>query len=146
MLKQKYPNSLIKATILRAKEIPLEVLRQPKTTKNEEIIPFAITYYPNNPNAFPIIKQSSDNFQYSKAISNIFQRKKLVKSMSPAHHLERSLCRSKFASKRKNHKVEICGENCLSSPYLLKASLYPCKRVNNFILLQNFFLTMKAVI
>ena len=84
-------------------------------------------------------KQSSDNFQYSKAMSNIFQRKKLVKSMSPAHHLERSLCRSKFASKCKNHKVEICGENCLSSPYLLKASLYPCKRVNNFILLQNFF-------
>ena len=62
LLEQKYPRSLIEASILRAKEIPLEVLRQPKTAKNEEIIPFTITYNPNNPNVFPIIKQSFDNF------------------------------------------------------------------------------------
>ena len=66
MLEQKYPKSLIEASILRAKEIPLEILRQPKTARNEEIIPFIITYNPNNPNVFPIIyliKQSFDNFQ-----------------------------------------------------------------------------------
>ena len=66
LLEQKYPKSLIKASILRAKEIPLEILRQPKTAKNEEIIPFTFTYSPNNPNVFPIIKQSFDNFQYCK--------------------------------------------------------------------------------
>ena len=55
-LQQKYPKSLIEASILRAKEIPLEVLRQPKTTKSEEIIPLIMTYNPNNPNAFPLIK------------------------------------------------------------------------------------------
>ena len=72
LLEQKYPTSLIEASILRAKEIPLEVLRQPKTTENEEIIPFTITYNPNNPNAFSIIKQSFDNFQYSKTMSTTF--------------------------------------------------------------------------
>ena len=62
MLEQKYPNSLKEASILRAKEILLELLRQPKTTKNEEIIPFPMTYNPNNSNVFPIIKQTFDNF------------------------------------------------------------------------------------
>ena len=38
LLEQKYPKSLIEASILRAKKIPLEILRQPKTAKNEEII------------------------------------------------------------------------------------------------------------
>ena len=33
LLEQKYPRSLIEASILRAKEIPLEILRQPKTVK-----------------------------------------------------------------------------------------------------------------
>ena len=87
MLEQKCPKSLIDASILRAKEIPLEILRQPKTAKNEEIIPFTVTYNRNNPNVFPIIKQSFDNFQYSKTMSNVFQRKKLVKSMTQAPNL-----------------------------------------------------------
>ena len=87
LLEQKYPKSLTQASISRAKEIPLEILRQPKTARNEEIIPFTFTHNPNNPNVFPIIKQSFDNFQYSKTMSNIFQRKKLTKSMSQAPNL-----------------------------------------------------------
>ena len=120
LLEQKYPKSLIEASILRAKEIPLEILRQPKTAKNEEIIPFTFTYNPNNSNVFPIIKQSFDNFQYSK-MSNIFQRKKLVKSMSQAPNLGRLLCRSKFESQHKNHEVRNCEKNCVSCPYLSKS-------------------------
>ena len=46
LLEQKSPKSAINASILRDKEIPLEVLRQPNTTKYEEIIPFTITYNP----------------------------------------------------------------------------------------------------
>ena len=122
---------------MRAKEIPLEILKQPKTAKNEEIIPFTITCNPNNPKVFPIIKQSFDNFQYSKTMSNIFQRKKLVKSMSQAPNLGRLRCRSKFESQHKNHEVKKCVKNCLSCPYLLKASLYQFKQVNKSFLLKN---------
>ena len=111
MLKQKNPKSLIEASILRAKEIPLKVLKQPKTTKNEEIIPFAIIYNPNNPNVYPIINQSFDNFQYSKTMSNIFQRKTLVRSMNQAPNLGRLLCSSKFELKHKNHLVKNCEKN-----------------------------------
>ena len=65
----------LKKEIPLAKEIPLEILRQPKTTENEDIIPFVTRYNPNNPNIFPIIKQGFDNFQHSKTMSNIFQKK-----------------------------------------------------------------------
>ena len=40
LLIQKYPKLLGEASILKAKKITLEVLRQPKTAKNEDIIPF----------------------------------------------------------------------------------------------------------
>ena len=63
LLEQKCTKLLIEFRVLRAKEIRLEILREPKTAKNEEIIPFTFTYNPNNPNVFPIIKQSFDNFQ-----------------------------------------------------------------------------------
>ena len=46
LLEQKYPKSLKEACILRAKEMPLEILRQPKTTKNKEIILFTILTIP----------------------------------------------------------------------------------------------------
>ena len=138
-LEQKYSKSLIEVRILRAKQIPLEILRQSKTAKNEEIIPFTFTYSPNNPNVFPIIKQSFDNFQYSKTMSHIFQRKKLVKSMSQAPNLGRLLCRSKFESQRKNHEVKNYGKNCVTYPYLLKASLYQYKRGKKTFLLKNSF-------
>ena len=96
MLEQKYPKLLIEDSILRAKEMSIEALRQSKTTKSEEFIPFTTKYNPSNPKVFSIIKQSFDNFQYSKTMSNIFQKKKLVKSMRQAPSIGRLLCRSKF--------------------------------------------------
>ena len=57
LLEQKYPKSLIEASILRAKETPLELSRQPKTAKTEEIIPFT-NYY--------IQSQQNKSFSYNK--------------------------------------------------------------------------------
>ena len=56
LLEQKYPKSLIEASILRAKEIPLKILREPKTAKIDVINPLTFTYNPNDPNIFPIMK------------------------------------------------------------------------------------------
>ena len=71
-LEQKHPKLLIEASILKAKEKPLEILGQPKTAKNEDIIRFTITFNPNDPNVFPVIKKSFVNFQYFKTMSNVF--------------------------------------------------------------------------
>ena len=93
LLIQKYLKSLGEASILKAKKITLEVLRQPKTAKNEDIIPFTTIYNTSNSNVFPIINQSFNNFQYFKTMSNVFQKKKLVNSMSQAPNLGRLLCK-----------------------------------------------------
>ena len=68
-------------------------------------------------------------------MSSIFHRKKLVKSMSQGPNLGRLLCRSKFESLHKNPNVK----NCVSCPYLLKASLYQLKRVIKTFLLKSSF-------
>ena len=52
-------------------------------------------------------------------MSNIFERKELVKSTSQAPNLDRS----KFESQHRNHELKSCGKNCVSCPDLLKASL-----------------------
>ena len=52
LLEQKFSKSLIETCILKAKEIPFEVLGQPETTKNEEVILFVTTHNPNNRNIF----------------------------------------------------------------------------------------------
>ena len=82
-----------------------------------------MTYNPNNPNVFLIIKQSFNHYQYSETIFNIFQRKKLVKSMRQAHNLGMLLCKSKCQLQDKNHDLKNYAKNCVSCPYLLKASL-----------------------
>ena len=50
---------------------------------------------------------------------NIFQRKKLVKSIRQAPNLGRLLCRSKFETQHKNYEVKNCGKNCASCSYVL---------------------------
>ena len=72
-------------------------------------------------------------------MSNIFQMKKLVKSMSEAPNLGRLPYKYKFESQQKNHEVKICGKNCVSCHYLLKASLYQFKRVKKTLLMKNSF-------
>ena len=77
-------------------------------------------------------KQSFDNFQYSKSIPNIIPKKKFVNSMSQAPNLVRLLCRSKYESQHKNHKVKNCAKNRVSCLNLLKASIYQFKGVNKW--------------
>ena len=59
--------------------------------------------------------------------------------MSQVLNLGRLLCRSNFESLLKNHEVENCGNNCVSSPYLLKAFLHQFKQVNKPFLLKDSF-------
>ena len=124
---------------MKAKEIPAEVSGETKTTENEKIIPFTTTYNLNKSNVFSIVKQSFDNFQHYQTMSKIFQKKRLVNSVSQAPNVGRLLFRSKFESQQKSHEVKNCGENWDSCPYLLKAFIYQFKRVNKRFLLKNSF-------
>ena len=102
---------------MKAKEIHLEILRQPKTTKNGEIIPFTNTNNSNNPIIFPI-KQCPTDCQVS--------------------NYGRLLCRFKFESDQKNHEARNCGKNCVSCLYLLLASSYLFWRVDKTFSAEKF--------
>ena len=71
--------------------------------------------------------------------SSVAMSEESFKSMRQAPTLGRLLRRSKFESQYKNHKVKNCGKNCLSCPYLLKASLHQFKLVNKTFFLKNSF-------
>ena len=86
------------------------------------------------------IKNKFGNFQYSKTMSNIFEKKKLLNSLSQASSLLRIIFRSKFESQQKDHKVKNCAKNCVSCLYFLKASLYLFIKIKKTFLLKNFWL------
>ena len=77
-------------------------------------------------------------------MSNIFDRKKLVKSMSQAPNLERLLFRSEFESQHKNHEVKNCGKNYVSCSYLFKAYINLNELIKLFC--RKTLLTVKVVI
>ena len=81
---------------MKAKETPMEVLRQPRTTKNVEIISFIAIYNPNNLKLF-------FNNKSNCTVSNIFQKKRSVNYMSEAPNPGKLLCSSKIKSLQKNH-------------------------------------------
>ena len=56
-------------------------------------------------NIFPLINQGFGNFQYSKAMSNILLKIKLVNSMSQAPNFDSLLSRSKFESQQSHHLI-----------------------------------------
>ena len=64
--------------------------------------------------------------------------------MSQAPNYRTLLCRSRFESQHKKHKVKNCGKNCVSCPYLLKPSSHQFLRVNKNLLLKTL-LTVKAL-
>ena len=67
-----YCIALIENSIKIDLQIPLNKLRKPKEKRTEEIIPFLSAHNPNNPNIFPIMGQTFENFQHSKTMSNVF--------------------------------------------------------------------------
>ena len=64
LTEQQYPERIIKAGINKALKIPQNELRKKEEKKKKKkqekkkILPFISTFNPNNPKAFPIIKQS----------------------------------------------------------------------------------------
>ena len=85
------------------------------------------------------MRRTFENFQHSKTMSNVFNGKKLINSMRQALNLELLLCKSKFIPVEEHFHVNSCGKNCFCCPYLLKASSYLFKRVNNVFSLKNNF-------
>ena len=70
---------------------------------------------------------------------NVFRDKILINSMRQAPNLERLLCKSEFMSVEETFHVNSFTKSCVCSSYLLKASSYLLKRVNEVFFLKSNF-------
>ena len=85
-----------------------------KEKRAEEIIPFFCTHNCNNPNIFPIIRQTLENFQHSKTMSNVFSGKKLINPICQAPCFGLSIMQFKiYACRRKLSCKLLWKEFCL---------------------------------
>ena len=64
--KYQYPKQLTEFGINKALSIPLQELRTPKTTSNDNSLPFITTYNPNNPNVYEMIEKSVECLKRNK--------------------------------------------------------------------------------
>ena len=55
-----------------------------------------MAYNLRSPNVFLLVKEIFDNFQYSKTMTNICQKKNPIKSMNQTPNLGMLLCMSKL--------------------------------------------------
>ena len=63
---------VVEKGIQKALAIPQEQLGSEKLKNNDDILPFISTYYPNNPNVFPKVREIYGNVQTSKTLRKIF--------------------------------------------------------------------------
>ena len=79
---------------------------------------FAISFYISSirfRNIFLSIKNTTDNLQKIKTMTDVSRDFKLVKSWRQPQNLERILCKSKFSSKPKIFKN--CNKSCFYCEY-----------------------------
>ena len=93
---QKYPNTLIDHGIQKAKIIPRPELRKAKSKDNNEnkILSFVTTHNPNNPNLFPIIRNTLLLLSASEKMKTSLKNVKLIKSKRTAKNLKRMLTKA----------------------------------------------------
>ena len=77
---KKYPEQLIDNGIKRALEVDLETLREKVPLKNENIIPYASTYNPRNPELFPIIKSNLPILYQDNKLKDLMKKRQIIKS------------------------------------------------------------------
>ena len=76
--KYQYPKHLSEFGINKALSIPLQELRTPKTTSNDNSLPFITTYNPNNPNVYEMIEKSVEYLKRNKLDG--FENLRVIKS------------------------------------------------------------------
>ena len=101
--KQKYPLKVIEKGIEKACAIPMEVLRSEKQPKKEKIVPFILTFNPNNTNIYPVIRNTFQNLRESTELISIFKDYKLIKSLTATKFGENFVRIEIFRGKTKLH-------------------------------------------
>ena len=124
--KQGYPKRIINNGIQKAERQPQENLRKEKNKTDENLLTFITTYNPNNPNLFPIIKQSVEQLKSSETLRDKLNKKTLICCRKQPPNLEHLLCKTTYINNEKV-KVSKCGKNCVCCPYIKEGTEFKFK-------------------
>ena len=103
--------------------MPQNELRKSKSNSVSDIIAFVSTHNPNNPNIFPLIKNSVEQLKMSNIVAH---NKNFINAKKQPPNLQRILCKSQYISKDKI-KVTKCGKNCVCCDYICECTEYKFK-------------------
>ena len=76
--------------------------RKEKNKTDENLLTFITTYNPNNPNLFPIIKQSVEQLKSSETLRDKLNKKTLICCRKQPPNLERLLCKTTYINNEKS--------------------------------------------
>ena len=124
--KQGYSKRIINNGIQKAERQPHENLRKEKNKTDENLLTFITTYNPNNPNLFPIIKQSVEQLKSSETLRDKLNKKTLICCRKQPPNLERLLCKTTYINNEKV-KVSKCGKNCVCCTYIKEGTEFKFK-------------------
>ena len=98
--KQKYPPDLIEDSILKVKALKRPDLLQPKELSNADhsLIPYVITFNPNNPEIFPDIRHNKSILLRNVRMKSKYKHKVFLKSKLQSPNLKKLLTKAKFSS------------------------------------------------
>jgi len=108
LIKQHYPEPLIRNGIRKAIEKEPIYSRPKNQSSSDKIIPFVSTYNPHNRNIFPVIKGYEQLMKNSERMKNILEQNRIINSKRQPKNLKRQLCFSKFESSNNTTGVSKC--------------------------------------
>ena len=121
---------MIKAGINKALKIPQNELRNVKEKEKKKILPFISTFNPNNPKAWPIIKQTLENLKTSDRMRNALKKVKFINCKRQAPNLRRILCKSSFSPSNSISGVKNCGKSFVCCQYIKEGIEHTFKAVD----------------
>ena len=135
---QKYPKMVVEKGIEKVSQFPRSNL-EVKNWKRKNSLPFISTYNPNNPKAFPKVREIYGNLQTSKTLGKIFAKHKLIDCKRQPSNLKRLLCSSNCSTNKLTFKTTKCRKRCFCCDYNVDAELFKFKNLHQpFVLKSNF--------
>lgn len=145
--KRKYPESLIRNGIAKAKSTDITELRRVRDKKEEEVIPYVSTHNPKNNEAFEVIYRNLPCLRNDARMLKVCQKSSIIKSKRQSKSLKKILTNAKLPEKNGVTEVRKCGRpNCSNCSYMTEGSMFQFKNGQNFTVKQSMNCASKSLI
>ena len=148
LTKQKYPITLIKGGIEKARKLDRNsLLTEIKDKSSTNIIPFVSTYNPRNPETYQEIQQDVNILKRDPYMNDILKNYKIIKSKRQPPNLKHLLTKAKFSEIYNTPKVTRCRRsNCGLCKHLIEGEKVDFKCGKTFTVKINMSCDVKNVI